>query len=125
MKLAIVEKKTFLAGLQCTLTSSCAKTITFSNIKILKNKNLAVSNSFHLRYAIICRNICPAGYRNGLDVRCTPTDEHDSYYSLFSAHNLLCTGRKIMIYVAFFQFCQISTFYSILNLILCFTKQEA
>ena len=24
MKLAIVEKKTFLAGLQCTLTSSCA-----------------------------------------------------------------------------------------------------
>ena len=25
MKLAIVEKKTFLAGLQCTLTSSCAK----------------------------------------------------------------------------------------------------
>ena len=26
MKLAIVEKKTFLAGLQCTLTSSCAKT---------------------------------------------------------------------------------------------------
>ena len=28
MKLAIVEKKTFLAGLQCTLTSSCAKTRT-------------------------------------------------------------------------------------------------
>ena len=27
MKLAIVEKKTFLAGLQCTLTSSCAKTL--------------------------------------------------------------------------------------------------
>ena len=26
MKLATVEKKTFLAGLQCTLTSSCAKT---------------------------------------------------------------------------------------------------
>ena len=25
MKLATVEKKTFLAGLQCTLTSSCAK----------------------------------------------------------------------------------------------------
>ena len=25
MKLTIVEKKTFLAGLQCTLTSSCAK----------------------------------------------------------------------------------------------------
>ena len=24
MKLAIVEKKTFLAGLQCTVTSSCA-----------------------------------------------------------------------------------------------------
>ena len=26
MKLATVEKKTFLAELQCTLTSSCAKT---------------------------------------------------------------------------------------------------
>ena len=25
MKLTIVEKKTYLAGLQCTLTSSCAK----------------------------------------------------------------------------------------------------
>ena len=28
MKLTIVEKKTFLAGLQCTLTSSCAINLT-------------------------------------------------------------------------------------------------
>ena len=35
MKLATVEKKTFLAGLQCTLTSSCAIIII---IKLVENK---------------------------------------------------------------------------------------
>ena len=34
MKLATVEKKTFLAGLQCTLTSSCPK-IPLSGIRYI------------------------------------------------------------------------------------------
>ena len=39
MKLTIVEKKTFLAGLQCTLTSSCA----IMDVKILRS--VAVKSS--------------------------------------------------------------------------------
>ena len=40
MKLAIVEKKTFLAGLQCTLTSSCAKNQTStSHFLIVQDKH--------------------------------------------------------------------------------------
>ena len=45
MKLAIVEKKTFLAGLQCTLTSSCA-----INISIVSEEWLfpmGALNEFH------------------------------------------------------------------------------
>ena len=46
--------------------------------------------------------------------------------NIFRPHNLLCKEMKIMICVSFFfQICQNSTFYSILNLILRFTKEEA
>ena len=45
---------------------------------------------------------------------------------IFRPFNLSCSGRKIIICVAFFsKFCQISTFYSILHFILRFTKEEA
>ena len=41
MKLATVEKKTFLAGLQCTLTSSCAKSEgdILETLKIFREKS--------------------------------------------------------------------------------------
>ena len=44
MKLTIVEKKTYLAGLQCTLTSSCAKTSSLTDIES-KEGNLLFMNS--------------------------------------------------------------------------------
>ena len=43
MKLAIVEKKTFLAGLQCTLISSCAKKNSKPNIRKLNTKTRHIS----------------------------------------------------------------------------------
>ena len=50
MKLAIVEKKTFLAGLQCTLTSSCAKTGDFKTGKT-KNRQLKIGlNLIRLKF---------------------------------------------------------------------------
>ena len=50
MKLTIVEKKTFLAGLQCTLTSSCAKALknigsitSMSLLRVLMTSSLAAT----------------------------------------------------------------------------------
>ena len=50
--------------------------------------------------------------------------KQDNFGFIFRPHNLLCRGRKFIICV-FPRFCQISTFYSILYLILRFTKEEA
>ena len=55
MKLTIVEKKTYLAGLQCTLTSSCAKTKHFSDkqYQLICITKKSQKKSFKMEWAIV------------------------------------------------------------------------
>ena len=59
------------------------KNYSFFNIKMLEfqNESLAASNSFHLRYAIICQDICPAGKFEKLKFR--------KFQTVFMCHYLV------------------------------------